>query len=184
MHFLLLSFFSRDRTQTGMEISVAVSSEYSALRLDHRTLQLVRTTGQNSGTGTVLQSMAITNVEEMLEIKVLYLIQSTIIIWLYPASPRTLFSSVIWCIVIFIFLPRPWLWLRPRLLSAPTSVSLNYDPRRPEAGDLILILIGFLWIEMWSRIIPAALPSYYTTIFYLYVISVLWHPRNLWIEEL
>ena len=118
----------------------------------------------------------------MLEIKVLILIQSTIIIWLYYASPRTLFSSVIWCIVIFIFLPRPWLW--PRLLSAPTSISLNYDPRRPEAGDLILILIGFLWIEMWSRIIPAALPSYYTTIFYLYVISVLWHPRNLWIEEL
>ena len=92
----------------------------------------------------------------------------------------TLFSSVIWCIVISIFLPRPW----PRLLSAPTSISLNYDPRRPAAGDLILILIGFLWIEMWSRIIPAALPSYYTTIFYLYVISVLWHPRNLWVEEL
>ena len=92
----------------------------------------------------------------------------------------TLFSSVIWCIVISIFLPRPW----PRLLSAPASISLNYDPRRPAAGDLILILIGFLWIEMWSRIIPAALPSYYTTIFYLYVISVLWHPRNLWVEEL
>ena len=52
----------------------------------------------------------------------------------------TLFSSVIWCIVISIFLPRPW----PRLLSAPTSISLNYDPRRPAAGDLILILIGFL----------------------------------------
>ena len=112
----------------------------------------------------------------------LIIIPSIFTIWLFHASPRTptLFSSVIWCIVIFIFLPRPW----PRLLSAPTSISLNYDPRRPAAGDLILILIGFLWIEMWSRIIPAALPSYYTTIFYLYVISVLWHPRNLWVEEL
>ena len=112
----------------------------------------------------------------------LIIIPSIFTIWLFDASPRTptLFSSVIWCIVISIFLPRPW----PRLLSAPTSISLNYDPRRPAAGDLILILIGFLWIEMWSRIIPAALPSYYTTIFYLYVISVLWHPRNLWVEEL
>ena len=86
MHFLLLSFFSRDRTQTGMEISVAVSSEYSALRLGHRTLQLVRTTGQNSGSGTVLQSMAITNVEKMLEIKVLYLIHKMTVLCQPPHS--------------------------------------------------------------------------------------------------